>query len=76
MRLGPERWLSRSVARDLNTPAHIREYSHRHLRPSRDILKSRNPLLIKPLMHAYYWPIGAAIRPCVYPMRKGHLSTS
>ena len=73
IRLVAEYLLSRSVARDLNTPANIHEYPRRHLRP---ILESRTPLLFKPLMRAYYWPIGAAIRPCVYPMRKGHIFAS
>jgi len=40
-----------------------------------DIFKYLTPPLIEPLMRAYYWPIGPAMRPCIYLMQKGHSST-
>jgi hypothetical protein len=43
IRLGVERSLGRSVARDLNTPADIREYPRCHLRPSRGYTRISHP---------------------------------
>jgi len=34
-----------------------------------DIFEYLTPPLVKPLMRAYHWPIGSAVRPCIYPMR-------
>jgi hypothetical protein len=59
---------ARSVAEPYvthTTPVDIRECSRPSLQPSRGQIRMSLP----PLMRAYYWPIGPAVRPYIYPMR-------
>ena len=63
---------ARSVAEPhvtLTTPVDIRECRRPSLQPSRGHLRMSLPLLIESLMRAYYWPIGPAVRPYIYPVR-------